>query len=124
MNGVSCFFKMLSNTNVLFDTGHFLTLPFFLKFFHAPHASFSSQYNNAGVDGNGVANAPLIQSFHVLAALRICAITEQCKKRGELAPLDSTFDMPTFRCLLRPGDLGAALLNKSGYVSGTCWGYS
>ena len=86
--------------------------------------------------------APLTQSFHVLAALRIVAITEQCKKRGELAPWDGkkvtmfdvtlannissprvsfsvspgTFDMPTFRCLLRPGDLGAAVLNKSGYV--------
>ena len=74
------------------------------------YALLRSQYASAGTS-----SAPLIQSFHVLAALRICAITEQCKKRGELNPTQGTFDMPSFRCLLRPGDLGRTVLHKSGY---------
>ena len=74
------------------------------------YALLRSQYASAGT-----ADAPLIQSFHVLAALRICAITEQCKKRGELDPNQCTFDMPAFRCLLRPGDLGEETLSMSGF---------
>jgi len=76
----------------------------------AKYALLRSQYNSAGSK-----QAPLTQSFHVLASLRICAITEQCKKRGELPPSQSTFDMPSFRCLLRPGDLGANILERSGF---------
>ena len=75
----------------------------------------SEKYSKLRSQYAGTKNAPLIQSFHVLAALRICAITEQCKKRGELNPNQGTFDMPSFRCLLRPGDLGLDVLNKSGY---------
>ena len=65
------------------------------------YSQLRAQYASAGTS-----KAPLIQSFHALAALRICAITEQCKKRGQLNPNQGTFDMPSFRCLLRPGDLG------------------
>jgi|TARA_B100000795_G_scaffold269352_1_gene258488 hypothetical protein len=74
------------------------------------YALLKSQYAAAGSK-----EAPLIQSFHVLAAIRICAITEQCKKRGELDLNQGTFDMPAFRCLLRPGDLGKKILDMSGF---------
>lgn len=65
-----------------------------------------------GLDHAGTDDCPIASSFHPLAAIKIAAATlayektfTECNKDSEnLMKLD-TFDVPAFRCLIRPSDL-------------------